>query len=94
MTSFLHPATWVHLDWVLVVVVAWLLIGVLGVLALRRFRFVAIVLFPIGAVFSVLLLAVSLSAVFSGPEAAILPLGLPQLPFHLRLDSLSAFFLF
>ncbi|PKO61257.1 MAG: hydrogenase 4 subunit B [Betaproteobacteria bacterium HGW-Betaproteobacteria-18] len=93
MTSFNHPATWVHLDWVLVVVVAWLLIGVLGVVALRRFRLVAIVLFPIGALFSVLLLGVSVSAVFSVPETAILPLGLPQLPFHLRLDSLSAFFL-
>lgn len=93
MTSFFHPATWVHLDWVLVVVVAWLLIGVLGVLALRRFRLVAIVLFPVGALFSVLLLGVALSAVFSDPETAILPLGLPQLPFHLRLDSLSAFFL-
>ncbi|MBE0473777.1 hydrogenase 4 subunit B [Rhodoferax sp.] len=93
MTSLFHPTTWVHLDWVLVVVVAWLLIGVLGIVALRRFRFVAIVLFPVGALFSVLLLAVSLSAVFSGPETAILPLGLPQLPFHLRLDSLSAFFL-
>ena len=65
MTSFLHPASWIHLDWVLLVVVAWLLIGVLGVLALRRFRLVAIVLFPVGALFSVLLLAVSLSAVFS-----------------------------
>ncbi|HSN79750.1 MAG TPA: hydrogenase 4 subunit B, partial [Rhodoferax sp.] len=93
MTSFFHPASWIHLDWVLLVVVAWLLIGVLGVLALRRFRLVAIVLFPVGALFSVLLLAVSLSAVFSDPETAILPLGLPQLPFHLRLDSLSAFFL-
>lgn len=93
MTSFNHPAAWVHLDWVLVVVVAWLLIGVLGVLALRRFRLVAIVLFPVGAVFSVLLMGVALSAVFSDPEIAVLPLGLPQLPFHLRLDSLSAFFL-
>ncbi|HEX5697163.1 MAG TPA: hydrogenase 4 subunit B [Rhodoferax sp.] len=93
MTSFFHPASWIHLDWVLLVVVAWLLIGVLGVLALRRFRLVAIVLFPVGALFSVLLLAVALSAVFSDPETAILPLGLPQLPFHLRLDSLSAFFL-
>jgi formate hydrogenlyase subunit 3/multisubunit Na+/H+ antiporter MnhD subunit len=93
MTSFFHPAAYVHLDWVLVVVVAWLLIGVLGVLALRRFRLVAIVLFPIGACFSVLLLGVALSAAFSGPETAVLPLGLPQLPFHLRLDSLSAYFL-
>ncbi|MGB4361768.1 MAG: hydrogenase 4 subunit B, partial [Rhodoferax sp.] len=93
MTSSLHPATWVHLDWVLVVVLAWLLIGVFGVLALRRFRLVAIVLFPLGALFSLLLLVVALSAVFADAETAILPLGLPQLPFHLRLDSLSAFFL-
>jgi formate hydrogenlyase subunit 3/multisubunit Na+/H+ antiporter MnhD subunit len=93
MTSSLHPATWVHLDWVLVVVLAWLLIGVLGVLALRRFKLVAIVLFPLGAIFSLLLLAVALSAVFADVETTILPLGLPQLPFHLRLDSLSAFFL-
>ncbi len=93
MTSSLHPTTWVHLDWVLVVVLAWLLIGVLGVLALRRFRLVAIVLFPLGALFSLLLMAVALSAVFADAETAILPLGLPQLPFHLRLDSLSAFFL-
>lgn len=93
MTSLFHPATWIHLDWVLLVVVAWLMIGLLGVVALRRFRLVALVLFPMGALCSLLLVAVSLSAVFSDPETAILPLGLPQLPFHLRLDSLSAYFL-
>ncbi|NCN96116.1 MAG: hydrogenase 4 subunit B, partial [Rhodoferax sp.] len=74
---------WVHLDWVLVVVVAWLAIGFMGVVALRRFRFVAVVLFPVGACFSLLLMAVALSAAFSGTETAVLPLGLPQLPFHL-----------
>ena len=93
MNSFTHPATWVHLDWVLVVVAGWLLIGLLGVAALRRLRLVAIVLFPAGALLSVLLMAVALSAAFAAPETAVLPLGLPQLPFHLRLDSLSAFFL-
>jgi formate hydrogenlyase subunit 3/multisubunit Na+/H+ antiporter MnhD subunit len=93
MTSFTHTDSWAHLDWVLVVVIAWLLIGVMGVMALRRFRFVAIVLFPVGACFSVFLLGVGLSAAFADPEVAVLPLGLPQLPFHLRLDSLSAFFL-
>ena len=93
MNSLPNLAAWVHLDWVLVVVSAWLLIGVLGVAALRRFRFVAIVLFPIGAACSVLLMAVALSAAFAAPEVATLPLGLPNLPFHLRLDSLSAFFL-
>jgi formate hydrogenlyase subunit 3/multisubunit Na+/H+ antiporter MnhD subunit len=65
----------------------------IGIVALRRFRFVAIVLFPIGACVSLLLLGVALSAAFAEPEVAVLPLGLPQLPFHLRLDSLSAFFL-
>ncbi len=93
MNSFSQPASWLHLDWVLVVVVAWLLIGVAGVVALRRFRFVAVVLFPMGAFFSVVLMAVGIGAAFATPEVAVLPLGLPQLPFHLRLDSLSAFFL-
>ena len=93
MNAWLHPLSWVHLDWVLVVVVGWLLIGVLGVLALRRFRLVAVVLFPAGGLLSLLLLGVGISAAFSVPEVAILPIGLPQLPFHLRLDSLSAFFL-
>jgi len=93
MHSFTHPGDWLHLDWVLVVVCAWLLIGCAGVVALRRFRLVATVLFPAGAFFSILLMAVALSAAFAGPEVAVLPLGLPQLPFHLRLDSLSAFFL-
>jgi formate hydrogenlyase subunit 3/multisubunit Na+/H+ antiporter MnhD subunit len=38
-------------------------------------------------------MAVALSAVFADTEVAVLPLGLPQLPFHLRLDGLSAYFL-
>ena len=93
MPHLMHATAWVHLDWVLLVVVMWLLIGLIGIVALRRFRFVAIVLFPIGACVSLLLLGVALSAAFAEPEVAVLPLGLPQLPFHLRLDSLSAFFL-
>ena len=93
MNGFPDPAMWVHLDWILLVVAAWLLIGVLGVFALRRFRFVAIVLFPISGVFSLVMLGLAMSAVGQGPEVALLPIGLPQLPFHLRLDSLSGFFL-
>src|SRR5665647_3904079 len=93
MNGLFHPAAWVHLDWILVLVVVWLLIGLLGVFALRRFRFVATVLFPVSALFSLLLMALALSAVGSAAEVAVLPIGLPQLPFHLRLDSLSSFFL-
>ena len=93
MSGLTHPAAWVHLDWVLVVVVGWLLIGVLGVFALRRFTLVANVLFPAGGLLSLVLLGLAWSAAGSGPEVAVLPIGLPQLPFHLRLDSLSSFFL-
>ncbi|NMM10425.1 MAG: hydrogenase 4 subunit B [Polaromonas sp.] len=93
MSGLTHPAAWVHLDWVLIVVVGWLLIGVLGVFALRRFTLVANVLFPAGGLLSLVLLGLAWSAAGSGPEVAVLPIGLPQLPFHLRLDSLSSFFL-
>jgi len=93
MNSFTPPSTWIHLDWVLVVVCAWLLIAILGVLALKRFRLVVTVLFPVSGAMSLLLLGLALSAAVNRPEVAVLPIGLPQLPFHLRLDSLSAFFL-
>jgi len=90
---FLYPSTWVHLDWVLLVVAAWLLIGAAGLFALHRLALVARVLFPVGGAFGLLLFGVALSAMLISPEVAVLPIGLPGLPFHLRLDSLSAFFL-
>jgi hydrogenase-4 component B len=86
-------AQWVHIDWVLLVVGAWLLIGVAGVFALRRLTLVARVLFPLGGTFGLALAGIALSAALSSPEVAVLPIGLPGLPFHFRLDSLSAFFL-
>jgi formate hydrogenlyase subunit 3/multisubunit Na+/H+ antiporter MnhD subunit len=93
MNRFPDLTAWLHLEWVLAIAVSWLLVGVLGVFALRRFTFVPRVLFPAGGVLGLTLFYVSLSAVFGAPEAAVLPIGLPDLPFHLRLDSLSAFFL-
>jgi formate hydrogenlyase subunit 3/multisubunit Na+/H+ antiporter MnhD subunit len=44
-------------------------------------------------VFGLLLCVLGVTGVFAGPQEAILPLGLPNLPFHLRLDGLSAYFL-
>ena len=87
------PHHWLHLDWILVVMAAWLLIGVAGAAALRRFTFVSQVLFPTGGLFGLVLFLVALSALSGSPEIAVLPIGLPSLPFHLRLDSLSAYFL-
>ena len=75
------------------VVAAWLIIGLVGVCAVRRLTLVARVLFPAGSVFGVALFGIALNAVFALPEAVVLPIGLPGLPFHFRLDGLSAFFL-
>ncbi|NKE67221.1 hydrogenase 4 subunit B [Ramlibacter sp. RBP-2] len=84
---------WRQLDWMLLVVGAWLLIGLAGVAALRRFTLVSHVLFPAGGVLGLALFGLALPAVFGGPQTVVLPVGLPTLPFHLRLDSLAAFFL-
>ncbi|SDD56225.1 Formate hydrogenlyase subunit 3/Multisubunit Na+/H+ antiporter, MnhD subunit [Cupriavidus sp. YR651] len=92
--SSVPPLTqWLHLDWMLVVVGVWLLVGVAGVLALHRFALISRVLFPIGGLLGLALFGLALHAVFGTPEIAVLPIGLPALPFHVRLDSLSAYFL-
>jgi len=93
MNPLVHPGHWLYLDWVLAGIAAWLLVGVAGVLAMRRLAFVAKVLFPAGGLVALMLFGVAFSAVFGHAEVAVLPLGLPNLPFHLRLDALSAFFL-
>jgi formate hydrogenlyase subunit 3/multisubunit Na+/H+ antiporter MnhD subunit len=81
------------IHYVLLVVAGWLIVGVLGLANLRRTRVVAHGLFPVGAVFGLLMCVLGVTGVFAGPQEAILPLGLPNLPFHLRLDGLSAYFL-
>lgn len=82
------------LNWVLAVIGVWLGIGFLGIVALRRFSVVAKVLFPFGGVASLALAWTSGRDLISGAvETATLPIGLPQLQFHLRLDQLSSFFL-
>jgi formate hydrogenlyase subunit 3/multisubunit Na+/H+ antiporter MnhD subunit len=81
------------LDGVLTVIAAWFAIGLAGVAAPRRFRFVAFFLFPLSALLSLALAALALAALPAAAGAAVLPIGLPGLPFHVRLDALSAFFL-
>ena len=77
------------------IVGAWIALGLAGFLRSNSIRFVARILFPLGAVLCLgmaLLAAIFLTS-DSGPQSVILPLGLPDLPFHLRLDVLSGFFL-
>jgi hydrogenase-4 component B len=84
---------WLLLDWAMVLILAWLLIGLAGVWALRRFELVSQVLFPLGGAVGVALSGLAAVALFAPPQVAVLAIGLPTLPFHLRLDALSAFFL-
>jgi len=86
-------AQWLHIDWALLIMAAWIVVGIAGVFALHRFAFVSHVLFPVGGALGLTLFGLALSALLATPEVAVLPVGLPALPFHLRLDSLSAYFL-
>ena len=45
-----------------------------------------------GAAGGMVLVGAALAAIHAGPASLVLPMGLPDLPFHLRLDALSAFF--
>jgi formate hydrogenlyase subunit 3/multisubunit Na+/H+ antiporter MnhD subunit len=75
------------------VIASWLAIGVSG-LALRHApRLITGLLFPLGAAAALTLATGGLFALNQPAGAAVLPLGLPDLPFHLRIDALSAFFL-
>ncbi len=93
MASLASLSPWLHIDWMLALGLGWLAVGVAGVLALHRLAFVAHVLFPLGGLIGLALFGVSLDALLGTPEVVVLPIGLPSLPFHLRLDSLAAFFL-
>ena len=81
------------LDGAVFIALWWVLIGVAGLIRARSVVFVARVLFPAGALGGVALAGLALLALWQPPQATVLPLGLPDLPFHLRLDALSSFFL-
>jgi hydrogenase-4 component B len=78
---------------VMAIVLAWLAIGVAGLAAPRALPWVARTLFPLGALLGLGLAVVAVIALFGTPEARVLPLGLPDLPMHVRLDPLAAVFL-
>jgi len=85
------PAAAMHL--ILGVILLWLALGLVGVLFPRNLRLVSRALFPLGALGALALAAAALEALGGPVQTLVLPLGLPDLPFHLRLDALSAFFL-
>lgn len=83
------------LQFMLPLVGAWMILGLAGFLLPHGIRFVARLLFPVGALvcLGIALLAGCFLASGQAPQIAVLPLGLPDLPFHIRLDVLSGFFL-
>ncbi len=79
----------------LLIIAAWVVIGLAGLLRPHSLRFVAHLLFPLGALGCLCVALLAGTFLVSGhePEVLVLPLGLPDLPFHTRLDALSGFFL-
>jgi formate hydrogenlyase subunit 3/multisubunit Na+/H+ antiporter MnhD subunit len=73
--------------------VIWIGLGVIGLAFVRAPRFITRLVFPAGAVVSLALAATGVWAIGAAASAAILPAGLPDLPFHVRVDALSGFFL-
>jgi formate hydrogenlyase subunit 3/multisubunit Na+/H+ antiporter MnhD subunit len=71
---------------------AWLVLGIVGLFVSNRI--VVNALFPVGAAFALLVAVSGIWGLNTESQIVVIPLGLPDLPFHLRLDALSAFFLF
>jgi hydrogenase-4 component B len=82
------------LDACLTLLALWVLIGLAGLLRPTSLIFVGRTLFPLGALCGVALAVVALSSLGGPTERAVLIVGLPDLPMHLRRDALSSFFLF
>ena len=82
------------MDCILGVAVGWLAIGICGLLFIRHTRFVARVLFPLSALVGCVLGLAGIVSTFGQIQTSLLPIGLPNLPFHVRIDYLSSYFLF
>ncbi len=90
MTPALHSP----LSACLTLLALWGLIGLAGLLRPTSLIFVGRTLFPVGALCGAALAAVALGSLGAAPERAVLPIGLPDLPVHLRRDALASVFLF
>jgi len=77
----------------LLAAVAWLAIATASLIPARNAAFARRIAFPLGAFAGVALAVFGLQSVWLPAQALTLPLGLPDLPFHLRLDPLAGFFL-
>ncbi|HEX5049196.1 MAG TPA: hydrogenase 4 subunit B, partial [Gammaproteobacteria bacterium] len=77
----------------LALLLAWSAIGLAGLVRPGSVRYAGRVLFLLGSLCGAGLLLVGIWATRAPVEQWALPLGLPDLPFHLRIDALSGVFL-
>ncbi len=73
-------------------VLYWLGLAFAG-LFLQRARGMLGLILPLGALGALFMAGVGVGGLLGPASSIILPIGLPDLPFHLRLDALSGFFL-
>ncbi len=77
----------------LLAVVSWLAISALALIPAGNAFLARRLAFPLSALAGLALAAFGLQAIWLAPQQMTLPLGLPDLPFHLRVDPLAGFFL-
>src|SRR5258707_314193 len=77
----------------LLLLMAWCIVGLTGMMRPLSLAFVGRTLFPLGALVGAALAVVAATSLTQAPEQLVLPIGLPDLPVHLHLDALSGVFL-
>jgi hydrogenase-4 component B len=77
----------------LLLLIALCVVGVAGLARPMSIVFVGRTLFPLGALCTAALAGIALTSLGYPPEQLVLPIGLPDLPVHLRLDDLSRIFM-
>jgi formate hydrogenlyase subunit 3/multisubunit Na+/H+ antiporter MnhD subunit len=78
---------------ILCVVCGWIVVGAAGLLRPRDVAYAGRALFGVGAAGAIVLLVAAVASLGQAVQDWVLPLGLPDLPLHVRLDPLAAFFL-
>ena len=78
----------------LALIALWGLLGLAGLARPKSVGFVGRTLFPLGALCGAALAVVAAFSLTAPAEQAVLPVGLPDLPMHIRRDALTSLFLF
>ncbi len=81
------------LDGCLLLIAAWGVIGLAGLVRPHSIKIVGHVLFPLSALCGLALAAIAVRGINAPASHVVLLIGLPDLPLHLRCDSLSCLFL-